>query len=150
MVDRQSSDFDLEKRTAAFGESVIEFCQTVGRTAITKPLISQLVRSACRVGANYCEADESATNREFRYRISLVVEKPERQSTGYECWWQQAKNRPKRQESCGKKPTNSLASLQPSTPTAPPSPDCDFIGHFSLVILSERSHLDVSSSSETS
>jgi four helix bundle protein len=71
VVDRQSSDFDLEKRTAAFGESVIEFCQTVGRTAITKPLISQLVRSACRVGANYCEADESATNREFRYRISL-------------------------------------------------------------------------------
>lgn len=71
MVDRQSSDFDLEKRTAAFGESVIEFCQTVGRTAITKPLISQLVRSACRVGANYCEADESATKREFRYRISL-------------------------------------------------------------------------------
>lgn len=71
MVDRQSSDFDLEKRTAAFGESVIEFCQTVGRTAITKPLISQLVRSACRVGADYCEADESATKREFRYRISL-------------------------------------------------------------------------------
>ena len=71
VVDRQSSDFDLEKRTAAFGESVIEFCQTVGRTAITKPLISQLVRSACRVGANYCEADESATKREFRYRISL-------------------------------------------------------------------------------
>lgn len=71
VVDRQSSDFDLEKRTAAFGESVIEFCQTVGSTAITKPLISQLVRSACRVGANYCEADESATKREFRYRISL-------------------------------------------------------------------------------
>jgi len=71
VVDRQSSDFDLEKRTAAFGESVIEFCQTVGSTAITKPLISQLVRSACRVGANYCEADESAINREFRYRISL-------------------------------------------------------------------------------
>jgi four helix bundle protein len=71
VVDRQSSDFDLEKRTAAFGESVIEFCQTVGRTAITKPLISQLVRSACRVGADYCEADESATKREFRYRISL-------------------------------------------------------------------------------
>ncbi len=70
-ADRQSPAFNLEKRTAAFGESLIVFRQTVRRTAITKPLISQLVRSACSVGANYCEADESATKREFRYRISL-------------------------------------------------------------------------------
>ncbi|MCA9013036.1 MAG: four helix bundle protein [Planctomycetaceae bacterium] len=41
------------------------------RNAVTKPLISQLVRSSSSVGANYCEADESATKKEFRYRISL-------------------------------------------------------------------------------
>jgi four helix bundle protein len=63
--------FDLEERTALFGESVIEFCQPLPRTAVTKPLISQLVRSSSSIGANYCEADESATRREFRYRISL-------------------------------------------------------------------------------
>jgi four helix bundle protein len=64
-------EFDLEERTALFGESAIEFCQPLPRTAITKPLISQLVRSSTSIGANYCEADEAATRREFRYRISV-------------------------------------------------------------------------------
>ncbi|MCA9057485.1 MAG: four helix bundle protein [Planctomycetaceae bacterium] len=65
------SEFDLEHRTALYGEAVINFCSKLYRSAVTKPLISQLVRSACSIGANYCEADESATRREFRYRISL-------------------------------------------------------------------------------
>ena len=63
--------FDLEERTAVYGESVIHFCERLPRTAITKPLISQLVRASTSICANYCEADESATKREFRYRISL-------------------------------------------------------------------------------
>lgn len=63
--------FDLEECTAVFGESAIEFCQPLLRNAVTKPLISQLVHSSSSVGANYCEADESATKKEFRYRISL-------------------------------------------------------------------------------
>jgi len=63
--------FDLEERTAVYGESVIHFCERLPRTAITKPLISQLVRASTSIGANYCEADESATKKEFRYRISL-------------------------------------------------------------------------------
>lgn len=69
--DSGDRSFDLEKRTARFGESVIEFCLRLPRTAITKPLLSQLVRSSTSIGANYCEADEAATKREFRYRISL-------------------------------------------------------------------------------
>jgi four helix bundle protein len=35
------------------------------------PLISQLVRSATSVGANYLEADEAGSKKEFRYRISI-------------------------------------------------------------------------------
>jgi hypothetical protein len=31
--------FDLEERTAVYGESVIHFCEKLPRTAITKPLI---------------------------------------------------------------------------------------------------------------
>ena len=63
--------FDLTERTACFGENVIEFCLAVRLNAITSPLVSQLVRAAGSVGANYSEADESATRKEFRYRISL-------------------------------------------------------------------------------
>lgn len=68
---RAKSKFDLEERTAVYGESVIQFCQNLPRTAITKPLISELVRASTSIGADYCEADESATKREFRYRVSL-------------------------------------------------------------------------------
>ena len=63
--------FDLTERTALFGEAVIRFAKTIRRDAVSKPLLSQLVRSATSIGANYGEADEAGTKKEFRYRISL-------------------------------------------------------------------------------
>jgi four helix bundle protein len=63
--------FDLEERTARFGESVIDFAKRVPIGPVTEPLISQLVRAASSVGANYCEADDAGSKKEFRYRISL-------------------------------------------------------------------------------
>lgn len=61
--------FDLEERTAKFGESIIEFCKTVPFGPITTPLISQVVRSSTSVGANYCEADNAVSKKEFRQKI---------------------------------------------------------------------------------
>ena len=63
--------FDLEERTARFGEAVIAFAKRVPVNLVTTPLISQLVRAASSVGANYCEADEADSRKEFRYRIGL-------------------------------------------------------------------------------
>jgi four helix bundle protein len=63
--------FDLEERTARFGESVIRFARTLRSDMVSRPLVSQLVRAATSVGANYLEADDSGTRREFHYRISL-------------------------------------------------------------------------------
>jgi four helix bundle protein len=63
--------YDLAERTARFGESAIQFCKTIKRNAITQPLIRQLVRSSTSVGANYLEADEAGSKKEFRYRISV-------------------------------------------------------------------------------
>ena len=68
---RQNGDFDLAERTARFGEETIRFCTGIRRNAITSPLISQLVRSGISIGANYCEADEAGSKKEFRYRISV-------------------------------------------------------------------------------
>jgi four helix bundle protein len=67
---RAGPKYDLEERTAKFGEAVIAFAKTVQRNAITLPLISQLVRSATSVGANYCEADDSESKKDFRHKIS--------------------------------------------------------------------------------
>ena len=68
-----SSDkpFDLNERTALFGEAVIRFVGTTRLDPVSSPLVTQLVRSATSIGANYCEADEAGSKKEFRYRISL-------------------------------------------------------------------------------
>ncbi|MCO6045215.1 four helix bundle protein [Aeoliella sp. ICT_H6.2] len=63
--------FDLEERTAKFGEEVIYFVRGIEANHISKPLITQLVRATGSVGANYCEADEASSKKEFRYHISL-------------------------------------------------------------------------------
>ena len=65
--------FDLEERTARFSEQIIDFCKQLPESTITRPLISQLVRSATSVSANYCEADEASSKRDFVNKISIVT-----------------------------------------------------------------------------
>ena len=67
----KKSGFDLEERTAVFGEAVIEFCLTVKSDPVNSPIVSQLVRSATSIGANYCEADEAESKKDFRHKIAL-------------------------------------------------------------------------------
>jgi four helix bundle protein len=65
--------FDLAERTARLGEEVIGMVKVLRFTAVVSPLVKQLVRSATSVGANYAEADEAGSRKEFRYRISVCV-----------------------------------------------------------------------------
>jgi four helix bundle protein len=72
--ERQTSDdrvFNVEERTARFGEAVIEFAKRIPTFEVSRPLIGQLVRSGTSVGANYLEADDAGSKKEFYYRISL-------------------------------------------------------------------------------
>ncbi|MDQ8193745.1 four helix bundle protein [Coraliomargarita sp. SDUM461004] len=62
--------YDLEERTAVFGEDVIAFAQGIPVNQITRSLIDQLVRAGTSVGANYCEADDAHTKKEFRHKLS--------------------------------------------------------------------------------
>ncbi len=64
--------WDLEERTAKFGEDVILFCKKVPRNPITIPLITQLVKAGTSVGANYCEADDEESKKDFRHKIGIV------------------------------------------------------------------------------
>lgn len=66
-----AKSFDLEERTALFGEAVIRFVKPIRETAITRSLIDQLVRSSTRVGANYCEADDAESGKDFRHKIGI-------------------------------------------------------------------------------
>ena len=61
--------FDLEERTAMFGEAVIRFAKTIPKNPVTTPLIGQIVRSGTSVGANYCEADDAVSKKDFKNKI---------------------------------------------------------------------------------
>ena len=64
-------DYDLEERTAKFGESVIEFAKNLKETTINKPLIGQLIRSSTSIGANYMEANQASSKKDFKNKISI-------------------------------------------------------------------------------
>jgi len=74
-----SKNYDLEERTAKFGEEVIKFYRSMNQDVISKPIISQLVRSATSVGANYMEANAASSRKDFRNKISIC--KKEAQET---------------------------------------------------------------------
>jgi len=57
--------YDLEERTARFGEAVIDFARAIQQDPVTNRLISQLVGAATSVGANYVEADDAVSKKEF-------------------------------------------------------------------------------------
>lgn len=63
--------YDLEERTAKFGEAVIDFMKSLERNSINNPLINQLIRSATSVGANYVEADGAESKKDFKHKISI-------------------------------------------------------------------------------
>ena len=52
--------YDLEERTARFGEAIIDLAKTIPQNPITNRIISQLVGAGTSVGANYAEADDAA------------------------------------------------------------------------------------------
>ncbi len=68
---KQKRIYDLEERTAKFGENIIRFAQKIPKSPITIPLISQLVRAGTSVGANYCEADDAESGKDFQHKIGI-------------------------------------------------------------------------------
>src|SRR5215471_17574463 len=57
--------YDLEERTARFGEAIIDFAKRIPRGPLTDRIIDQLVGAGTSVGANYVEADDSVSKKEF-------------------------------------------------------------------------------------
>lgn len=88
---------DLEKRTANFSKEIILFLKRMKQDLINKPLISQLVRSATSVGANYCEAGGASSKKDFKNKIYIC--KKECKETKY---WLEiiAKSNPEHEDKC--------------------------------------------------
>ncbi|MFA5084124.1 MAG: four helix bundle protein [Candidatus Paceibacterota bacterium] len=63
--------YDLEERTAKFAESVIDLVKKLLQTSVNRRIIEQVVGSAGSVGANYCEANEAESKKDFQHKIGI-------------------------------------------------------------------------------
>ncbi len=63
--------YDLEERTAKFGETIIDLCSKLKINIITEPLIKQLIRSSTSIGANYMEASGACSKSDFKNKIYI-------------------------------------------------------------------------------
>ncbi len=64
--------FELEDRCFEYSKKVIDISNTATRNPVNNVIINQLIRSATSIGANYSEANESDTTKEFRYRLRIA------------------------------------------------------------------------------
>ena len=72
MTERTNSKtFDLEDRTAKFTANVIVFINVCPKTMVNIELTKQLIRSAGSVGANYIEANEALSRKDFGMRAKI-------------------------------------------------------------------------------
>ena len=57
--------YDLEERSAKFAEAVIDFLKRVPLGPRTNRLVDQLTGCGTSVAANYCEADDALSKKDF-------------------------------------------------------------------------------------
>lgn len=72
MEAKGESKFDLEERTLRFAKRVREFVKMLPRTIAGIEDCKQLVRASGSVGANYIEANEALSKKDFLMRIRIA------------------------------------------------------------------------------
>lgn len=73
--------YDLEGRTLEFAKEVIRFVKMLPQTIANMELTKQIIRSSGSVGANYIEANEALSKKDFVMRIKIC--RKEAKESGY-------------------------------------------------------------------
>lgn len=74
--ERKLHPFDLEERTARFGERIVRFVKRLPRGPQYPEnfrLIDQLTGAGTSVGANYCEANDCVSRKDFKFTIKRCI-----------------------------------------------------------------------------
>lgn len=64
-------NFNLEERTLEFAKKVIRLCKKLPYNTINHEIVGQLIRASGSVGANYREANDALSKKDFAYRIKI-------------------------------------------------------------------------------
>lgn len=62
---------DLEERTLRFAKNVRDFIRKLPRNILTVSNCGQLLRSSGSIGANYIEAQEAISKKDFGMRVKI-------------------------------------------------------------------------------
>jgi four helix bundle protein len=73
--------YDLEERTFQFAKDVAVFIKKIPKTTGNIEYSKQVIRSSGSVGANYIEANESLSKKDFNMRIKIC--RKEAKETSY-------------------------------------------------------------------
>ncbi|MDD5326288.1 MAG: four helix bundle protein [Phycisphaerae bacterium] len=68
---QNSKQYDLEDRTLIFARRIREFVAKLGRTLANVEDSKQLIRSSGSIGANYIEANEALSKKDFAMRAKI-------------------------------------------------------------------------------
>lgn len=71
MNDKQNKKYDLEERTFQFAKSVRCFVRKIPKTMASLEDGKQVIRASGSVGANYIEANESLSKKDFLMRLKI-------------------------------------------------------------------------------
>src|SRR3989344_5049059 len=71
MSNGKNPKYDLEERTAKFGEKIILFAKKIPGNLITQRVIPQLVGSGISISSNYCEADDAESGKDFVHKLGI-------------------------------------------------------------------------------
>lgn len=66
-----TTKYDLEQRTEDFARKVRVTLSKLDKTLINMDDFRQVIRSSGSIGANYIEANESFSKKDFKYRIKI-------------------------------------------------------------------------------
>lgn len=81
MSNETNSPIDLCERTLHFSRTVIRFIKPLQKDILVRPLVSQLIRSATSIGANFIEAKNASSKKDFRNKV--FISKKEASETLY-------------------------------------------------------------------
>jgi four helix bundle protein len=69
--EQNSKQYDLEERTFQYAKDVSIFVKKFQKTISNVEYSKQVVRSSSSIGANYIEANEALSKKDFRMRIKI-------------------------------------------------------------------------------
>lgn len=67
-----NSKYNLEERLARFAENVIDLMKKLPHDAVNNRMISQEIAAAGSAGANYSEANEAESKKDFTHKAGIV------------------------------------------------------------------------------